>query len=85
MNNNIYKIADFGVAIILDRNKINKDENLYLLSVNIAGAKDYMGPEQRAGKISIDGKSDIYSLGVTAYELIYGTKKMRSYVKKYMK
>lgn len=31
-----------------------------------------MSPEQKKGEISIDGKSDVWSLGVTIYELSYG-------------
>lgn len=43
-----------------------------------------MAPEQKKGEISIDGKSDIWSLGVTLYELCYGRELMRKFVKQFV-
>jgi serine/threonine protein kinase len=58
------KVMDFGVArqIKETASKLTKGE--------IAGTWAYMAPEQEVGKF--DARSDIFSLGVTIYELITG-------------
>ncbi len=57
-------VADFGLA------KLPGSE---LTATNdLIGTLRYMSPEQVAGR-SVDGRSDVYSLGVTFYELITGS------------
>jgi serine/threonine protein kinase len=58
--NGLVKILDFGLA------HPPGTEDLCGL-----GTPDYMSPEQVEGT-SVDGRSDIYSLGLTAYELVTG-------------
>lgn len=61
------KVTDFGLAQLS-----RKDENTQLTQVGMTmGTPLYMSPEQVAGK-SLDHRSDIYSLGVTAYHLLAG-------------
>jgi serine/threonine-protein kinase len=59
------KIADFGIA------KLSLAE--VTLSGNLLGTPAYMSPEQIGGK-PIDGRSDLFSLGVIAYWLVTGVK-----------
>ena len=57
------KITDFGVAAVANANKTRTG--------TILGSPSYMSPEQVAGK-KVDGRSDLYSLGVTFYQLMRG-------------
>lgn len=57
-------VTDFGLA------QFNTDANLTLTG-DLLGTLRYMSPEQAAGSRSIiDHRTDIYSLGVTLYELL---------------
>ena len=59
-------LADFGVAGFADgRTSVTR--------TGIAvGTPSYMSPEQAAGARNIDGRSDIYSLGVVGYRMLAG-------------
>jgi tetratricopeptide (TPR) repeat protein len=62
----VIKITDFGIAKVLTR-----EEAEVTSSDQIVGTPLYMSPEQvRGGKI--DGRADIYSFGVTLFEMIMG-------------
>ena len=62
------KITDFGISTLLTR----ENENLYDPRI-ITGTLPYMSPEQ-TGRMNrpMDYRSDLYSLGVTLYEMITG-------------
>ncbi len=59
------KITDFGTAKILQFGTAQ--------TAHVMGTPSYMSPEQVKGK-AIDGRSDIFSLGVILYELMTGEK-----------
>lgn len=60
----VLKIMDFGLAKILEAVRTGN-------STIIAGTPFYMAPEQAAGQV-IDGRTDLYALGVTLFELSTG-------------
>ena len=59
-------VADFGIARVTDAAKDLTGTG------NVIGTPGYMAPEQARGKSEIDGRADVYSLGVIAFELLAG-------------
>ena len=60
------KVTDFGTAKILQIGTVQQTSH-------VMGTPSYMSPEQVKGKV-VDGRSDIFSLGVMLYEMITGEK-----------
>ncbi len=58
------KLMDFGIARLTDSTKTKTGM--------VLGTPSYMSPEQLSGK-QVDGRSDLFSLGVTMYQLLTGS------------
>lgn len=64
----VARIADFGLAISEDR-----DRDVRLTAVGIAvGTPVYAAPEQTSNDCEVDHRADLFSLGVTLYEMLAG-------------
>ncbi|HZU95734.1 MAG TPA: protein kinase [Planctomycetota bacterium] len=63
------KLADFGICK-LSRKSLEGTPTISLAG-EVLGSPDYMAPEQAEGK-PLDGRADIYALGVTYYQLLTG-------------
>lgn len=63
-------LADLGIAIVPNDPRLTQ-------TATIMGTPDYMSPEQTQGK-ELDGRSDVYSLGVILYELLCGRRPFMS-------
>jgi eukaryotic-like serine/threonine-protein kinase len=60
-------VTDFGIARAIS------DGDSRLTATGIAiGTPTYMSPEQAAGERTIDGRSDLYSLGILGYQMLTG-------------
>jgi serine/threonine-protein kinase len=67
-------VTDFGVAKALSSARRSGEKGNGLTNTGMSlGTVLYMAPEQAAGDPDIDGRADIYSLGITAYEMLAGT------------
>ncbi len=58
-------LTDFGIARIADA-------HTRLTATNIVGSFDYIAPEQIQADPKLDGRADIYALGVMTYQLLTG-------------
>ena len=78
------KIADFGIVRLLredfhrtsiqpiiQETQYNHSHTLSPTETAIMGTYEYMSPEQRKG-LRVDGRSDLYAIGLIAYQMITG-------------
>ena len=59
-------LTDFGVALLRSLDPLRADAS------RAFGTPHYMSPEQAAGELDLDGRSDLYSLGVLGYYMLSG-------------
>lgn len=69
------KILDFGVAKIQGQFPI--DARFTVTGMTL-GTPQYMSPEQCMGIAAVDGKADVYALGVMLYEMLSGSLPFRA-------
>jgi tRNA A-37 threonylcarbamoyl transferase component Bud32 len=63
-------VLDFGITAALDRTSLAGSEKLTIQGMAV-GTPIYMSPEQAAAK-EVTDRSDVYSLGAVAFELVTG-------------
>ena len=63
-DDHIVKVMDFGIATMTSSSRT--------MTESVLGTPTYMSPEQIAGR-KVDGRSDIFSLGVVMFELLTGS------------
>ena len=59
-------VTDFGIA------RAAAEEQRLTVTGMAVGTPAYMSPEQAMGEREIDGRSDLYSLGIVAYQMLAG-------------
>lgn len=62
----VVKVTDFGLA------KLHQQNVEATVTQGIAGTLFYMSPEQVKGQRDLDHRADLYSLGMTIYEMLAG-------------
>jgi predicted Ser/Thr protein kinase len=65
---NLLKVLDFGIS----KAQVGSGVSL-TLSASLVGSPLYMSPEQVREARTVDGRADVWALGVTAYQLLTGT------------
>jgi predicted ATPase/serine/threonine protein kinase len=81
----IVKLLDLGVAKLLETREVPEASDATGVLTRegaMLGTPCYMSPEQwgsrqRDGKVDVDGRADVYALGVMTYELVCGTPPFR--------
>lgn len=70
------RIIDFGIATVRDAPTGLSSTKMDEVGTRVAGTPHYMAPEQFEGRVS--AASDIFAMGVIAYELVTGRKPFRA-------
>jgi serine/threonine protein kinase len=72
----LVKLLDFGIAKLLG--EAGEDGKHNTQTGVILGTPAYMAPEQAAGRRDLDGRTDLYSVGILLYELVAGRRPFHS-------
>ncbi len=68
------RLLDFGIAKMLDPSGPGPKTRTGV----VFGTPDYLSPEQATGEGPLDGRSDLFALGVVLYELVTGLRPFRA-------
>ncbi|MBX3217549.1 MAG: protein kinase [Labilithrix sp.] len=69
----VVKVLDFGIAKVR-ADPLSAQENHHLTRTgSMLGSPLYMSPEQARGAKTLDGRADVWSMGVAMYEALAGT------------
>jgi eukaryotic-like serine/threonine-protein kinase len=68
------RLLDFGIAKMLDATGPSPRTRTGV----VFGTPDYLSPEQATGDVPLDGRSDLFAVGVLIYELVTGTRPFRA-------
>jgi serine/threonine-protein kinase len=63
----VVKLMDFGIARMVADRKLTQ-------TGGTVGSIYYMSPEQIKGGVAVDARSDLYSLGISLYEMVTGAR-----------
>ncbi len=61
------KVCDLGLAA-----KVDPSVSSGAYAPTTVGTREYVSPEQAAGKVKLDARSDVYSLGASLYHMVTG-------------
>ena len=68
-NPDFVKVLDFGLAKLT---QVEEKVNHKTRAGSVMGTPYYMSPEQGEGKVQIDHRADVYSLGIILFEMLTG-------------
>ena len=71
------KLLDFGLAKLTPGNAMVLDRAYRTATGAQLGTPDYMSPEQLRGDKNIDHRTDVYALGIVAFEILTGKRPRR--------
>ena len=66
------RVLDFGLARIVDAERTALPGAFASTGGNVVGTVAYMSPEQLRAEEGVDGRSDVFSVGVVLYEMLTG-------------